>query len=69
MNKFSQKHYQRVKIQVWEFIADQNLDFILGNVVKYVCRAGHKNQEDELDDLMKAKAYIDKKIELYHGRT
>ena len=69
MNKFSPKHYQRGKIQVWDFIADQNLDFILGNVVKYVWRAGHKNQEDELDDLMKAKAYIDKKIELYHGRT
>ena len=47
MNKFSPKHYQRGKIQVWDFIADQNLDFILGNVVKYVCRAGHKNQEDE----------------------
>ena len=31
MNKFSPKHYQRGKIQVWDFIADQNLDFILGN--------------------------------------
>ena len=64
MNKFSPKHYQRGKIQVWDFIADQNLDFFLGNVVKYVCRAGHKDQEGELDDLLKAKAYIDKKIEL-----
>jgi len=27
-----------------------------------VCRAGHK--EDELTDLKKAKAYIDKRIEL-----
>ena len=69
MNKFSPKHYQRGKIKVWDFIADQNLDFFLGNVVKYVCRAGHKDQEGELDDLLKAKAYIDKKIELYHGRT
>ena len=66
MNKFSPKHYQR-KIQVWDFIADQNLDFFLGNVVKYVCRAGHKDQEGELDDLLKAKLII-KKIE-YHGRT
>ena len=48
MNKFSPKHYQRGKIQVWDFIADQNLDFFLGNVVKYVCRAGHKDQEGEL---------------------
>ena len=49
MNKFSPKHYQRGKIQVWDFIADQNLDFFLGNVVKYVCRAGHKDQEGELE--------------------
>ena len=56
MNKFSPKHYQRGKIQVWDFIADQDLDFFLGNVVKYVCRAGHKDQEGELDDLLKAKA-------------
>ncbi len=62
MNKISPKHYQRGKIQVWDFIADQGLDFFSGNVIKYVCRAGHK--EDELTDLKKAKAYIDKRIEL-----
>ena len=62
INKISPKHYQRGKIQVWDFIADQGLDFFSGNVIKYVCRAGHK--EDELTDLKKAKAYIDKRIEL-----
>ena len=69
MNKFSPSHYQRGKIQVWDFIADQELDFFAGNVVKYVCRAGHKDQEGELDDLKKAKVYIDKRIEMYHDRT
>jgi len=69
MNKFSPSHYQRGKIQVWDFIADQELDFFTGNVVKYVCRAGHKDQEGELDDLKKAKVYIDKKIALYNDRT
>ena len=29
-------HYQRGTIQVWDFIADQRLDFFAGNVVKYV---------------------------------
>ena len=58
MNKFSPSHYQRGKIQVWDFIADQELDFFAGNVIKYVCRAGHKDQEGELDDLKKAKVYI-----------
>ena len=58
MNKFSPSHYQRGKIQVWDFIADQELDFFTGNVVKYVCRAGHKDQEGELDDLKKAKQVL-----------
>jgi len=55
-------HYQRGSIQVWDFIADQKLDFFAGNIVKYVCRAGHKG--DKLEDLKKVKAYIDKYIEL-----
>ena len=55
-------HYQRGSIQVWDFIADQGLDFFAGNVVKYVCRAGYK--DDKVQDLKKAKAYIDKLIDL-----
>tara|TARA_A100001011_G_scaffold392071_1_gene478843 strand:+ start:1527 stop:1721 length:195 start_codon:yes stop_codon:yes gene_type:complete len=62
VNKISPSHYQRGKIQVWDFISDQNLDYFSGNVIKYVCRAGHK--DDELEDLNKAKAYIQKKIDL-----
>ena len=62
MNKISPKHYQRGKIEVWDFISAQDLDYFSGNVIKYVCRAGHK--DDELTDLKKAKAYIDKKIQL-----
>ena len=62
VSKYSPSHYQRGKIQVWDFISDQNLDFLTGNVVKYVCRAGLKDYESELDDLLKAKAYIEKKI-------
>ncbi len=64
MTKYSPTHYQRGKIEVWDFIADQQLDYFLGNVIKYVCRAGHKKYEEELDDLLKAKAYIEKKIAL-----
>ena len=62
--KYDPPHYQKGKIQVWDFIADQNLDFFKGNVVKYVCRAGTKSGETELDDLMKAKVYVEKAIEL-----
>jgi len=63
MDKANPDHYQLGKIQVWDFIVDQDLDFLLGNVVKYVCRAGTKPGESRLDDLRKAHAYITKAIE------
>ena len=62
-SKQNPDHYQMGKIQVWDFIIDQDLDFVLGNVVKYVCRAGTKPGESRLDDLLKAQAYINKAIE------
>lgn len=58
-------HYTQGKIEVWDFIIDQGLDFVLGNVIKYVCRAGRKG--DRLEDLKKAKAYLEKAISLYEG--
>ncbi len=64
MSKYSPSHYQRGSIEVWDFIADQKLDYFAGNVVKYICRAGHKDYESEIDDLLKAKVYIEKKIAL-----
>ncbi len=63
MDKTSPDHYQLGKIQTWDFIVDQDLDFLLGNVVKYVVRAGSKPGESRLDDLLKAQAYINKAIE------
>ena len=62
--KHDPPHYQKGNIQVWDFIADQKLDYFKGNVVKYICRAGSKSGESELDDLMKAKVYVEKAIEL-----
>ena len=35
-------YYQRGSIEVWDFIRDQGLNYHLGNVIKYVCRAGYK---------------------------
>jgi hypothetical protein len=64
MSKYSPSHYQAGVIETWDFIADQRLDFFLGNVIKYVVRAGKKPGEEEIEDLLKAKTYIDKRIEL-----
>lgn len=62
MSKYDPDHYKAGKIAVWDFIADQNLGFLEGNVVKYICRAGRKQHESALDDLLKAQAYINKLI-------
>jgi len=59
-------HYTSGKIEVWDFIADQRFDYFLGNVVKYVSRAGRK--DDYIQDLLKARAYLDKAIDLEHER-
>lgn len=40
----------------------QHLDFMLGNVVKYVCRAGRKKGVPVVDDLLKALWYLKRKI-------
>ena len=55
-------HYQGT-IQPIDIINAQNLNFNLGNVVKYVCRAGKKDGENVLSDLDKAKNYINYEIE------
>lgn len=60
--KYSPPHYKRGSYEVWDFIVDQELDYLAGNVVKYVCRAGFKNYESEMDDWLKVKAYVERKI-------
>ena len=38
-------------------------DFYLGNVVKYVARAGKKNKSKEKEDLQKALVYLQRRID------
>ena len=58
-------HYNQGKIEVIEFIEDKGLNFHLGNAVKYISRAGRKGgMEKYVEDLQKAKWYIDRAIEL-----
>lgn len=45
-----------------EFIAEMGLGFRLGNVVKYISRAGKKAGQTELDDLRKAQVYLQRHI-------
>lgn len=50
-------HYTQGKIEVKDFIADQDFNFFAGNVVKYVCRYRYKGTS--VQDLMKAREYLD----------
>lgn len=58
------KHYNTGKIEVIEVIEDQKLDYHLGNVVKYVLRAGKKDASKEVEDLKKAAWYLNRRIEV-----
>lgn len=51
-----QPHYTQWKIQPITFISANKLNFCQGNVIKYVMRY---NQKNGLEDLKKAKVYID----------
>ena len=53
-------HYKDMKIQPSKFINDNKLLFAEGNAIKYICRHAHKG---EVQDLEKAKHYIDMIIE------
>lgn len=49
-------HYDRMKIQPITFIVDNDIPFIEGNIIKYVCRWKDKGG---VEDLKKAKHYLD----------
>ena len=57
-------HYKDLAIQPAEFIYKNNMDFLSGNVVKYISRWKNKNG---IEDLKKAKHYIDLIIEFEYG--
>jgi len=57
-------HYNQGKIEAIAVIEDWELDFHLGNAVKYICRAGKKNSANTVEDLEKALWYMKRKIKL-----
>ena len=58
---YGPQYYKRGSIEVWDFIRDQELNYHLGNAIKYVCRAGHKG--DPVEDLKKAIHYLTNELE------
>ena len=50
--------------EVIKVVESLEMDFHLGNVFKYIARAGKKETDKELQDLKKALWYLDRKIQL-----
>ena len=55
-------YYQRGSSDVWNFVRDQGLNFHLGNVIKYICRAGYKT-DSKIQDLEKALHYLQNELD------
>ena len=55
------KHYNAGKIEAIDVIEDWKLNFSLGCVVKYICRAEYK--DSTIQDLEKASWYLIREIE------
>lgn len=56
------KHYADTKIEVIDYIEDKKINYHLGNVIKYISRAGKKDADKKLEDLKKAQWYLNRYI-------
>lgn len=61
-------HYRSDSIEAIDVIESWQMNFNLGNVIKYVCRAGLKSS-DSIEDLRKAAWYLNREISLRSKKT
>ena len=59
-------HYKTESVDVIDICKLYNLNFNRGNIVKYICRAGKK--DNEVQDLEKALDYIKREIKHYKNK-
>ena len=57
------EYYSSGGMEAIDFIDAHRLNFNLGNIIKYVTRAGKKEGEDRLTALSKARWYLEHEIE------
>jgi len=63
-NPIRPEHYKvGHPLEAINIIEHYNLDFCLGNTVKYVLRAGKKDESKEIEDYKKALWYLQRKIQ------
>lgn len=58
------QHYRRYKIQHWDVVADWGMNYYIGSATKYLARLGAK--DTPINELRKAKRYLEKYLELPH---
>jgi len=58
-------HYKDRTIQPWDYIVQNQIPYLEGNIIKYVSRWRAKNG---MTDLLKAQHYLTKLIETEHER-
>ena len=49
-------------IETLDYILAKKMDFLIGQVCKYISRAGKKDPNKEIEDLKKAQFYLNRKI-------
>jgi len=54
------KHYNERKMEPLDYIIANELDFLEGNIIKYITRYTYKGG---VNDLLKARTYLEKLIE------
>lgn len=62
-------HYKGSKFEAIDIIEDYQLDFCLGNAIKYILRSGRKEKSKEIEDLEKAIWYVKRRIENASRKT
>lgn len=62
-DRINPEHYKIGGIETIDFIEAKNLNYNLGNAVKYISRAGHKGSC--VDDLKKAVWYLQRELSFY----
>ena len=58
----SPPHYKAGGVETIDFIESKDFNYLLGNVIKYVSRAGRKVDSDPVQDLEKAMWYLQREI-------
>jgi len=60
-------HYTQDQYKVIDIINAYDLNFELGNALKYIIRAGKKPDQSKIQDLKKAIWYLQHEISKNHG--